>query len=101
MPTDLAALDRILPGITALGLDPPARIMPPGFSGRRGRGAGSASSNATAWTATSETPVRPRRGDLTVDPATGSILTRRNFADKHLVDRIAGYGIPKIEIYTP
>ena len=94
MPTDLAALDRILPGITALGLDPPARIMPPGFSGRRGRGAGSASSNATAWTATSETPVRPRRGDLTVDPATGSILTRRNFADKHLVDRIAGYGIP-------
>lgn len=92
-PTDLAALDRILPGITALGLDPPVRIMPPGSGGRRGRGGGSTSSNATAWTATSETPIRPRRVDLTVDPATGSILTRQDFADKHLIDRIVGYGI--------
>lgn len=90
---DLEALDRILPGITSLGLDPPVRIMPPGAGRRGGRPGNAARSETTAWSVKSETPNRPRRVDLTVDPATGVILTRHDFADKHVIDRMVGYGI--------
>jgi uncharacterized iron-regulated membrane protein len=90
---DLESLDRILPGITLLGLDPPVRIMPPGAGRRGGKPVNAAESQSTAWSVKSETPNRPRRVDLTVDPATGRILTRQDFADKHVIDRLVGYGI--------
>jgi uncharacterized iron-regulated membrane protein len=39
------------------------------------------------------TPNRPRRVDLVVDGRTGAIKDRKDFADKHLIDRIVGTGI--------
>ncbi len=39
------------------------------------------------------TPNRPRRVDLVVDGATGAIKERKDFNDRHLIDRIVGTGI--------
>jgi uncharacterized iron-regulated membrane protein len=79
-PSDLTALDRIVATVRPLGLDPPVVIEPP-----------PASSND--WAAKSMTPNRPRRVDLVVDGKTGSIKDRRDFADRHLIDRLVGTGI--------
>ena len=45
------------------------------------------------WTAKSMTPNRPRRVDLVVDGTTGAIKDRKDFKDRHLIDRIVGTGI--------
>lgn len=76
---DLAALDRIAPTIAALRLPPPVLISPP-------RGAG-------PWTAKSDTPNRPQRVDFTLDGETGAVLTRRDFNQRHWIDRIVGTGV--------
>ena len=39
------------------------------------------------------TPNRPRRVDLVMDGATGAIKDRKDFKDRHLIDRIVGTGI--------
>jgi uncharacterized iron-regulated membrane protein len=39
------------------------------------------------------TANRPLRVDLTVDAATGKITSRKDFSDRHLIDRIVGTGI--------
>ncbi len=79
-PVDLSAVDRIVAMVTPLALEPPVVIAPPnGGSGD--------------WSAKSMTANRPLRVDLTVDPATGTIKSRKDFASKPLIDRLIGTGI--------
>jgi uncharacterized iron-regulated membrane protein len=39
------------------------------------------------------TPNRPLRVDLTVDGSTGKVTSRKDFGERHLIDRIVGTGI--------
>ncbi len=45
------------------------------------------------WTIGSESANRPERTRLTLDGTTGQILDRRDFAQRHWIDRAVGYGI--------
>ena len=78
-PVDLTAIDRIIATVRPLQLAPPVVIAP----GRP----------TTGWTAKSMAANRTLRVDLTMNGATGAILSRKNFADRHLIDRIIGFGI--------
>ena len=79
-PSDLTAVDRIVATLRPLDLLAPVVIEPP-------------ASGSGDWTAKSMTPNRPRRVDLVVDGATGAIKERKDFKDRHLIDRIVGTGI--------
>jgi uncharacterized iron-regulated membrane protein len=79
-PSDLAALDRIVATVRPLGLDPPVVIEPP-------------AAGSDDWAAKSMTPNRTRRVDLVVDGKSGAIKDRKDFADRHLIDRVVGAGI--------
>jgi uncharacterized iron-regulated membrane protein len=78
--TDLVALDRIVPNIAPLGLASPVLIAPP-------------SAPDGLWTARSDAADRPLRVTLKVDGASGTILSSKDFADRHWIDRAVGYGI--------
>ena len=73
-------LDRLIATIRPLGLAAPVLIAPPTGSG-------------APWTAKSDAANRPLRTDLTLDGDTGAILTRKDFAQRRLIDRIVGYGV--------
>jgi uncharacterized iron-regulated membrane protein len=74
--TDYAALDRMVATVRPLGLAPPVLISP-----------------GKPWTAKSDAADRSLRTDLTLDPKTGAILSRKDFAQRRLIDRIVGYGV--------
>ncbi|WCT72424.1 PepSY domain-containing protein [Sphingomonas naphthae] len=78
--TSLVPLDRIAPTLRPLDLPAPVLIAPPAGHGQ-------------PWTAKSDTANRPRRTDLTLDGTTGVVLTRKDFAQRRLIDRIVGYGV--------
>lgn len=80
MPKDMAAFDRVVATVLPLALDHPVVISPP-------------ARDAGDWTAKSNTPNRPRRVSLTLNGTTGQIVTREDFRDRHLIDRIVGTGI--------
>jgi uncharacterized iron-regulated membrane protein len=75
-----AALDRVAATVGPLGLAAPVMIAPPTMAG-------------APWTVRSDAANRPLRSELTVDGASGAILTRKDFAQRPLVDRIVGYGV--------
>jgi uncharacterized iron-regulated membrane protein len=75
-----ADLDRVVWTALDLGLAPPVLVAPPAKPG-------------DPWTATSDAANRPLRSSVTVDGATGSVTSRRDFAERHWVDRTVGYGI--------
>lgn len=75
-----AALDSMVATVRPLALAPPVLIAPPTAAGQ-------------PWTAKSDAADRPLRTDLTLDPRTGAILTRKDFAQRRLIDRIVGYGV--------
>jgi uncharacterized iron-regulated membrane protein len=79
-PSDLTAVDRIVATLRPLELPAPVVIEPP-------------LPGSLDWTAKSMTPNRPRRVDLVVDGTTGAIKNRKEFGDKHLIDKIVGTGI--------
>ena len=80
-----ASLDRMAASVRALDLPPPVLIAPPSKAkGWR---------SSPAWTARSDTPNRPQRVTLTLDPATGAVLGRDGFETKHPIDQVIGYGI--------
>jgi uncharacterized iron-regulated membrane protein len=79
-PVDLTAVDRIVATVQPLGLAPPVVIAPPG-------------GDSHDWTAKSLAANRPLRVDLVVDPATGAVKERREFKDRHIIDRIVGTGV--------
>ena len=74
------ALDRLVATVRPLDLAAPVLIAPPTGKGE-------------PWTAKSDAADRPLRTDLTLDPATGRILTRQDFAQRRLLDRLVGYGV--------
>ena len=78
-PVDLTAIDRILATVQPLQLAPPVVIA----SGR----------SPTEWTAKSMAANRPLRVDLILNGTTGAVVSRKNFADRHLIDRIIGVGV--------
>ncbi|MBN2971757.1 PepSY domain-containing protein [Roseomonas aeriglobus] len=73
-------LDRLVAAVAPLRLAGPVLIAPPTGPGQ-------------PWTAKSDAANRPHRTDLTLDPASGAILTRTDFSQRRLVDRLVGYGI--------
>ena len=65
----------------------PVIVTPPGGAQRFGK-------SATAdWSVQSDTQNRPLRVTLTYDPMTGKQTSRQTFADKHVIDRVVGYGV--------
>ncbi|HLJ11772.1 MAG TPA: PepSY domain-containing protein [Planctomycetaceae bacterium] len=76
-PKDLTPLDRIAAMIRPLELLPPVLIAPP-------------ARDSANWTAKSMTQNRPQRVNLVVDGTTGTIVSREDFGDRHLIDRIVG-----------
>jgi uncharacterized iron-regulated membrane protein len=80
VPSDLTAVDRIVATVRPMGLEPPVVIEPP-------------TAGANDWAAKSMTPNRPRRVDLVVDGKTGVVQDRKDFADRHWIDRVVGTGI--------
>lgn len=78
--TALAPLDRLVATVRPLAIAAPVLIAPPTRPGQ-------------PWTAKSDAANRPLRTDLTLDGATGRLLTRRDFAKRPLIDRIVGYGV--------
>jgi uncharacterized iron-regulated membrane protein len=75
-----APLDRLVVTVRPLALASPALIAPPAGMGQ-------------PWTAKSDAADRSLRTDLTLDGATGKILSRKDFGARKLVDRIVGYGV--------
>ena len=73
-------LDNVVMAVVDLGAAPPVMIAPP----RTASG---------AWTVTSDAANRPLRTRLTIDGATGRILSRKDFGQRHWIDRAVGYGI--------
>ncbi|MBI3480212.1 MAG: PepSY domain-containing protein [Nitrosomonadales bacterium] len=77
---DYSPLDRLIATVQPLNLAPPVRISPP-------------SGKSPDWTARSDAQNRPLRVNLVLDADTGAIKSRKDFADRPLLDRIIGYGV--------
>lgn len=71
---------RVVAVVAPLRLAAPVTVAPPPTSGG-------------AWTVASDAADRPLRSNLTVDGATGHVLSRTDFAQRHIIDRVVGYGI--------
>jgi len=78
--TSYTPLDRILGPVSHLNFAFPVLIVPP----MRREG---------AWTAKSDSQDRVLRDQVTLNPATGAILTRLNFSQRPLIDRLVGIGV--------
>jgi uncharacterized iron-regulated membrane protein len=76
---DYAAIDRMLPTVRSLQLPPPVLIAPP-------------TRRNPHWTARSDTQNRPQRVNLVLDDTTGTVLSRNDFSQHPLLDRIIGIG---------
>ncbi|WP_294331506.1 PepSY domain-containing protein [uncultured Sphingomonas sp.] len=76
----LVPLDRLIATLGPLRLATPVLVSPPTGPGQ-------------PWTAKSDAANRPLRTDLTLDGETGKILTRKDFAQRRLVDRLVGWGV--------
>jgi uncharacterized iron-regulated membrane protein len=66
----------------------PSFIRPPGIADRFGPDSGK-----MVWTIAMETQNRPQNRKLEIDAATGKLVRRTGFADKHPIDKAIGYGI--------
>lgn len=80
LPIDLNIIEAMVSNVVPLNLDPPVIVSAPG-----GR--------SKTWNAKSNTPNRPRRVTVDLDPRTGAILGREDFGDKHWIDQAVGIGI--------
>lgn len=77
---DYSPLDRLVATVQPLHLAVPVLISPP-------------SKKSSEWTASSKAQNRPLRADLVLDASTGAVKSRKNFADRPLLDRIIGTGV--------
>jgi uncharacterized iron-regulated membrane protein len=75
----LANLSLIVGKACAENLEFPVVISPP--------------SEKMEWSVKSNTQNRPNRVMITYDMATGTQLDRQDFASRHVIDRVVGYGI--------
>lgn len=78
-PLDYARLDRIVATVAPLALAPPVLIAPTGHD--------------DLWTVRSDSADRPLRTSLRLDGVTGAVLARRDFGERHWIDRAVGYGV--------
>ena len=75
-----ASLTSMTTTLRSLDLPPPVLLSTP----RRGE---------SDWRARSDTPNRPLRVTLKLNPRTGAIIRRQSFSERHPIDRAVGYGI--------
>ncbi|MFA5964882.1 MAG: PepSY domain-containing protein [Sphingomonas sp.] len=73
-------LARVIATARPFAVAPPVLIAPPKVAGG-------------PWSVTSDAANRPLRSELKVDGATGRLLSRTGFAQRHWIDRLIGYGI--------
>lgn len=78
MPKDMTAFDRVVATVRPLNLEHPVVIAPPSKPA------------SDEWTAKSMTPNRPLRVNLVVNGKTGEIISREDFSQRHIIDRIVG-----------
>jgi uncharacterized iron-regulated membrane protein len=79
-PPDYVAIDRLVAAMAPLNLAPPVLISPP-------------AKNSPNWTAKSDAQNRPLRVNLVLDGATGAILKREDFKDRHWIDQLVAVGV--------
>ncbi len=79
-PRDYRSLDKLVPVVQAARLAPPVLIEPPSRA------------NAS-WSARSDTQNRPLRAELKLDGSRGVIVSRHDFSQRPLLDRVIGTGI--------
>lgn len=77
---DLTHINHMVATVQALQLDAPVIVAAPGGRTKK-------------WTGKSDTANRPRRVTVDLDPTSGQITGRQNFADRHWIDRAVAYGI--------
>lgn len=65
----------------------PVIVSPPGTAPRFG------GEVKSGWSVRSDTQNRPLRVAYTVDPMSGRETSRETYADKHVIDRVVGYGV--------
>lgn len=75
-----APLDLMVPTVSALALPPPVRITPP-------------SRKSSSWRASSLTQNRPQRVFLTLDAASGAVVSRKGFENKPMLDQMVSVGV--------
>ena len=73
-------LARVIATVRPLRIAPPVLLSPPEHEGK-------------PWAVSSDAADRPLRSDAQIDGATGRLVGRVAFADRHWIDRIIGYGI--------
>ncbi|AJP71171.1 PepSY-associated TM helix domain-containing protein [Sphingomonas hengshuiensis] len=74
------AIDRVVARTYPLGLAAPVMILPPAAPG-------------APWSVLAQPANRPLAASLTIDGDSGAVTSRRDFAQRHWVDRVVGYGI--------
>lgn len=79
-PIRAGELGRVIAAVRPLGLASPVLVSPPVHTG-------------APWAVSSDAADRPLRSDVEVDGATGHLVGRVAFADRHWIDRLIGYGI--------
>lgn len=77
---DDTAIDLVVAAARQLDFAGPVMIQPPKRPGGD-------------WTVKSDAANRPLRATATIDPISGAVVTREDFADRHAVDRVVGYGV--------
>jgi len=73
-------LARVIATVRPLDVAPPVLIAPSAVEG-------------APWSITSDAADRPLRSDLKIDGMTGRVTDRVDFAERHWIDRLVGYGI--------
>jgi uncharacterized iron-regulated membrane protein len=73
-------LNRIVPAAQKLGLAFPVLIVP----AKKANG---------AWTVKSDSQNRPLQSTVMMNPLSGTVLSRQDFREKHIIDRVLGVGI--------
>jgi uncharacterized iron-regulated membrane protein len=76
---DYVDIDRVIANVRPLAMSAPVLVEPPATEGG-------------TWTARSDAANRPLRTSLTLD-GEGRVLSREDFRQRLLIDRIVGYGI--------
>lgn len=75
-----ASIDAVITRATALSLAPPVLVTPP-------------TASSPYWQVKSDTANRPQGADAWLDPVTAELAARRDFSERHIIDRIVAYGI--------
>ena len=79
-PTRPGELARVIAASRQLDVAPAGLVLPPHEIG-------------APWSIASDAADRPLRSDAKIDGATGRIVSRTTFAQRHWIDRTIGYGV--------